>query len=183
VSRVRYYLAQSLDGYIADRDGRIDWLQRYDGTTDVPGAVPMAGTYDEFLSGIGALAMGSATYEFLLGLDRWPYDDMPAWVFSTRALATMEGADVRFVSGPVRPPFEQMIAAAGERDVWLIGGGVLAASFASEGLLDELIVTVVPVVLGDGIPTFCARLAKPLALTSSRTYTNGMVELRYDVSH
>jgi len=180
VGATQYYLAQSLDGYLAEADGGLDWLEGYEGRSEAEGAEPTAGGYDRFFAGVGALAMGSATYEFLLGVESWPYVGTPSWVFSSRDLPVHDGADeVRFASGPVRPVHEEMAAAAGERNLWIVGGGDLAAQFAAEGLLDELILTVVPVVLGSGLPTFAGRLAEPLRLTGARPYTNGMVELRY----
>ena len=177
----RYYLAQSLDGYLAEADGGIDWLEGYEGEAAIAGADLLEGTYDEFIAGVGALAMGSATYEFILGVESWPYEGLPAWVFSSRELPLMEGADIRFASGPVAPVHAELTAAAGERDVWLVGGGDLAIQFAAEGLIDELIVTVVPVVLGSGLATFAGRLSEPLTLTGARPDRNGMVELRYAV--
>ena len=145
------------------------------------GVEPIDGTYDEFIGGVGALAMGSATYEFILGVDSWPYEGLPTWVFSSRDLPAMEGADIRFAKGPVGPHHAEMVAAAGERNVWVVGGGHLAQQFADEGLLDELILTVVPVVLGSGLPTFAGRLSDGLRLTGTRPYRNGMVELRYEI--
>jgi dihydrofolate reductase len=183
VGATQYYLAQSLDGYLAEADGGIDWLEDYEGQATVTGSELIDGTYDEFIRGVGALAMGSATYEFLLGVESWPYEGMPAWVFSSRELPGMEGADIRCASGPVAPHHAEMVAAAGDRNVWVVGGGDLAQQFAVEGLLDELILTVVPVVLGSGLPTFAGRLAESLRLTAVRPYKNGMVELRYEFAH
>jgi dihydrofolate reductase len=179
VAATRYYLAQSLDGYLAEADGGIDWLEGYEGVADLAGTELLEGTYDDFIAEVGVLAMGSATYEFILGVGRWPYEGLPAWVFTSRDLPAMEGADIRFASGPVGPHHADMTAAAGDRDVWLVGGGQLARQFAADGLIDELILTVVPVVLGSGLPTFAGRLAGPLTLTGARPYRNGMVELRY----
>jgi dihydrofolate reductase len=102
-------------------------------------------------------------------------------VFSSRELAPTEGADLHFVSGPVAPVHAALVVAAGERNAWLVGGGGLAVAFADEGLLDELHLTVVPVVLGSGIPAFAGRLRDSLALAGTRVFRNGMVELRYDV--
>ncbi len=175
----QYYLAQSLDGYLAEADGGIDWLEDYEGEAAVTGVETIDGTYDEFIAGVGALAMGSATYEFILGVGGWPYEGLPAWVFSSREQPAIEGADIRFASGPVGPHHAEMAAAAGDRNIWVVGGGDLAQQFADEGLLDELILTVVPVVLGTGLPTFAGRLAEGLRLTGVRPYANGMVELRY----
>ena len=179
MAATRYYLAQSLDGYLAEADGGIDWLEGYEGVAELAGTELLEGTYDEFIAGVGVLAMGSATYDFLLGLDSWPYEGLPAWVFTSRSLPAIEGADIRFANGPVAPHHADMTALAGDRDVWLVGGGDLAWQFAADGLIDELILTVVPVVLGSGLPTFAGRLADPLTLTGARPYRNGMVELRY----
>ncbi|MBN1529510.1 MAG: dihydrofolate reductase [Thermoleophilaceae bacterium] len=179
MAATRYYLAQSLDGYLAEVDGGIDWLEDYEGEAELAGPDLIDGSYDEFIAGIGALAMGSATYEFVLGVGRWPYAGLPTWVFTSRRLPTMQGADIRFANGPVAPHHAHMTAAAGDRDVWLVGGGDLAWQFAADGLIDELILTVVPVVLGSGLPTFAGRLTDPLVLTGVRPFRSGMVELRY----
>jgi dihydrofolate reductase len=159
VSLTQYYLAQTLDGYIAESDGGLDWLLRFEGGSEVDASEATEGTFDRFFEGIGAVAMRSGTYEFILEHEpeRWPYRGMPSWVFTSRTLALPEGADVRFASGPVRPVHQEMTAAAGERNMWIVGGGDLAMQFAEEGLLDELHLTIVPVVLGAGIPTFPRR--------------------------
>jgi len=179
----QYYVAQSLDGYIAEADGTLDWLLSYDGDAGDDVSQATEGEYGRFFAQVGAVAMGSATYEFILAEGGgWPYQGIPSWVFSSRELAVPEGADVRFADGPVAPVHEEMSAEAGERNVWVVGGGNLASQFATEGLLDELIVTVVPVWLGDGMPTFAKRLQdKPLRLTGTRPFKNGMTELRYEV--
>ena len=178
---VQYYVAQSLDGYIAESNHGLDWLVRYDGESEGDASSATDGAYDEFFARVGALAMGSATYEVVLeAADAgWPYSATPAWVFTSRELPVPEGADVRFVSGPVAPALEEMRAAAGDRNVWIVGGGDLAMQFADAGLLDELHVTVVPAVLGAGIPAFSGRLVGRLRLAGTRPFRNGMVELRY----
>jgi dihydrofolate reductase len=90
--------------------------------------------------------------------------------------------DVRFADAKVADLHEEMIAAAGERNLWVIGGGNVASQFADEGLLDELLVTVVPVVLGEGKPLFDRRLpGGPMQLTGTTTFDTGMVELRYEI--
>ncbi len=155
VGSCQYYVAQSLDGYIAEADGGLDWLLNFDGEDPVDVSQATDGAYDRFFADVGALAMGSATYEFILAESRprWPYEGRPSWVFTSRELPVPDGADVRFASGPVRRVYDEMRAAAGGRNVWVVGGGKLAMQFADEDLLDELHVTVVPVVLGRGIPT------------------------------
>jgi dihydrofolate reductase len=188
VSRTQYYCAMSLDGYIAESDDTIGWLTGYQGTFEGNGAEPMAGTYEQFYEGVGALAMGSATYEFILGElaggGEWPYKGKPTWVLSSRAL-TRPGhpeADVRIVAASVRELYDQMMEAAGDGDLWVVGGGDVASQFAQDGLLDEVVVTVVPVVLGSGKPLFAGRLpGGAMRLTRTRTFDNGMVELSYEL--
>jgi dihydrofolate reductase len=187
VARTVYYAAMSLDGYIADREEKLAWLMAYepaDGTGDSGGdsGGPMeeGGSYEEFYAGIGALVMGSKTYEFVLG-HNWPYGDIPSWVFTSRELARIDGAGrLRFASGDVAEHHDEVVAAADGKDVWMVGGGELASQYLEAGLLDSVRVTVVPTVLGDGLPLF-ARPVPPLALRGTDSFGNGMVELTYEV--
>ena len=180
--KTQYYTASSLDGYIATEDHSLDWLFQLGDVNDTG--------YPDFIRDVGALAMGSSTYEWMLrhvvtpdaGAGQgWPYAQ-PAWVFSSRRLDAVAGADIRFVSGDVRPVHRQMRAAAGDRNVWLVGGGDLVGQFHDAGLLDELIVQVASVTLGRGRPLLPRRIAfPPLRLTAARWIGAGFAELRYDV--
>jgi dihydrofolate reductase len=169
VPKTQYYTATTIDGYIADPDNSLEWL------FSVPddGDNPFAG----FFAGVGAFVMGSTTYEWVLDheslLDnpaKWSeyYGDVPAWVFTHRRLPPIPGVEVHFVSGDVRPVHEAMAAAAGEKNIWVVGGGELAGSFADAGLLDELILGVAPVTLGAGAPLL------PRRLTASRLSLSDM---------
>jgi dihydrofolate reductase len=160
VSLTQYYTASTLDGYIADAQHSLDWLFTRD--QDRAGIL----NYDEFFAGIGALAMGSTTYEWVLdhelaGKDpaewKWPYD-IPSWVFTHRQLTTVPQADVRFASGAVAPVHAEMLRAAEGKNVWIVGGGDLAGQFADAGLLDEVIVYLAPVTIGAGAPLLPRRL-------------------------
>jgi dihydrofolate reductase len=187
VRRIVYYCAATLDGYIAEADDTIDWLTSYDGKAgeDVE---PVEGGYDEFYERVGALVSGSVTYEWILGhMERtgadWVYPGRPCWILSSRDLPVPHGADVRIVTGAVDELEHEMLASAGDRDLWVVGGGNVASQFADAGLLDEVIVTVVPVVLADGKPLFDRRLAgAPMGLTGALPRSNGMVELRYELA-
>jgi dihydrofolate reductase len=188
MSKAQYYCAMSLDGYIAEADDTLAWLMRYEGSYDGAEAEPIKGSYDRFYEGVGALVMGSVTYEFILDHEAesgtWPYAGKPTWVLSTRDLPVLEGegVDVRIADAAVPELYDEMIAAAGDRHLWVVGGGNVASQFADEGLLDELLVTVVPVVLGTGKPLFDRRLpGGPIQLTGSRNFDSGMVELRYEL--
>lgn len=187
VSRTVYYSASSLDGYIAEADDRIDWLTRYDGSLEGQDVEPQEGGYKEFYDGVGALISGSTTYEWILahqgdGGD-WPYKNKPYWVLSSRELPEPEGVDVRIVDAKVEDLHDELVAAAGDRIMWVVGGGNVASQFADQGLLDEVRVTVVPVVLGTGKPLFDRRLpGGPMQLTGVHPRVNGMVELAYELS-
>jgi dihydrofolate reductase len=185
MAKTQYYCAASLDGFIAESDDTLDWLMKYEGSFEGD-AEPIKGAYDRYYEGVGALVMGSVTYEFVLELGRgWPYEGKPTWVLTTRDLPKPdgEGVDVRFANATVRDLHDELIAAAGERDLWVVGGGNVASQFADEGLLDELLVTVVPVVLGEGKPLFDRRLpGGPMQLTGTTRFDSGMVELRYEIS-
>lgn len=103
-------------------------------------------------------------------------------MFSHRRLPPVAGADIRFVSGDVRPVYEQMRLAAGGRNIWLVGGGGLVAQFYDARLLDELIVQIASVTLGQGRPLLPRAItAPPLRLTSARAIGPGFAELRYEV--
>ena len=189
-----YYCASSLDGYIAEADDSLDWLLNYQGEFEVEGAEsgPMGegGGYERFYEGVGALVAGSVTYEWILdhldvaGGGAWPYRGKPCWVLSSRELPLPEGdgVDVRIANAPVSELYGEMTAAAGDRVLWIVGGGSVASQFADAQLLDEVHVTVVPVALGVGKPLFERRLPNgAMQLTGTRTFRNGMVELRYAI--
>jgi dihydrofolate reductase len=152
-----YYTATTLDGFIADPADSLDWLFVQDIDTNGPM------NYDEFIAGVGAIAMGATTYEWIraritAGRDEWGYA-VPAVVFTHRVLPTIDGADLRFASGDVRTVHAELTAAAGDKDVWVVGGGDLAGQFADAGLLDEIVAAIAPVTLGAGRPIFPRRHA------------------------
>ena len=134
--------------------------------------------------------MGSVTYEWILdhldvaGGGQWPYRGKPTWILSSRELRLPEGegVDVRIAAVSVQELYDEMTAAAGGDVLWVVGGGNVASQFADEGLLDEVHVTVVPVVLAHGKPLFDRRLpGPPMQLTDVLPRPSGMVELRYEV--
>lgn len=180
--KTQYYTATSLDGFIATEDDSLEWLFPLGDVNDTG--------YPSFIAEVGALAMGSATYEWMLRhaltvKDQmgagWPYAQ-PTWVFSSRQLPPVAGADLRFVSGDVRHVHPEMCRAAGTKNVWVVGGGDLAGQFFDAGLLDEVIVQIGSVTLGQGKPLFPRRLTSPpLKLVSVKQIGTGFAELRYDV--
>jgi dihydrofolate reductase len=185
MTRVVYYCATSLDGYIAEADDTIDWLTGYTGSYRGEGARPLEGSYEEFFAGVGALVSGSATYAFVQrhveAGGEWPYPNTPWWVLSSRGRAVPDGdgVDVRFRAGPVSDLYGELAASAGADALWVVGGGNVASQFADAGLLDELRIHLVPVVLAGGKPLFERTLARPMQLEAVQPRDNGMVELRY----
>jgi dihydrofolate reductase len=166
-----YYTATSIDGFIADEPNSLDWL------FEVPAGDDDVGHEDRFgrfFRDVGAMAMGSTTYEWILDHDqllehpetwRGSYGDTPCWVFSHRDLPAIPDADLRFVQGEVGPIHRQMDEAADGKNIWLVGGGDLVGQFADEGLLDEIQLSIAPVTLGAGAPLLPRRLlASDLAL-------------------
>ena len=165
MSRTQFYTATTLDGFIATEDDSLDWLF----TRDQDSAGPL--NYGDFIAGVGALAMGATTYKWILGHEfgdaeltagKWPYEQ-PCWVFTHRDLPVVPGADIRFARDDVRPVHRELVAAAGDRNVWVVGGGDLAGQFADHGLLDDVLVMIAPVTLGAGRPLLPRRLELALA--------------------
>ncbi len=151
-----YFTATSLDGFIADEANSLSWLLKQD--FDWEG--PM--NHAAFIANMGAIVMGATTYLWVKEHDTdkgnpWAYKQ-PAWVLTHRDLPRIEGADITFAHGDVRDLHAQMLAVAGDKDIWVVGGGELAGQFADAGLLDEVWVQYAPVVLGKGAPLLPRRL-------------------------
>lgn len=180
--KTQYYTACTLDGFIADANDSLDWLFPLGNPTDT--------SYPEFIKDVGALAMGSSTYEWMLRHvigpeadhpEPWPYTQ-PTWVFTSRELPAIPGVDIRFARGDVRPVHAEMAKAAGGKNVWIVGGGELAGQFYDAGLLDEMFVQICSVTLGSGKPLFPRALTSPpLKLVSAKAAGTGFAELHYEV--
>ena len=175
MTKTQYYVASSIDGFIADPDDNLDWLMQF-------GFDAFQADYDVFIAATGAMIMGSHTYEFILGegVDNWSYADMPCWVLTSRRLPDIPGADITFTAADVGAVHAEATAAARGKNVWLVGGGDVAAQFADRGLIDELILTLMPVVLGSGKRLLPLReLSTPVERLSVTPYEMGAVELVY----
>ncbi len=180
--KTQYFTATSLDGFIATEDDSLDWLFPLGDINDT--------SYPDFIAEVGALAMGSATYEWMLRHAEtvaattgspWPYTQ-PTWVFSTRSLPAVPGAKLSFVRGDVAVVHAAMRAAAGDKHIWIVGGGDLAGQFYDAGLLSEIIVQVGSVTLGTGKPLFPRRLTSPpMVLVSVKQVGAGFAELHYQI--
>lgn len=168
---VQLYIGVSLDGYIADADGGVAWLERFLVEDEDYG-------YGEFMSGVGALAMGATTFEDDLARPEWPYGETPAWVFTHRDLPTPAGATVHLTSAAI-PEVLRRIRESTDGNVFLVGGADLVAQFLAENAIDELILTVAPVLLGGGVRLFDGAGPARATHLSARSYATGLVQLRY----
>lgn len=181
-SRVTIHMAASLDGFIARRDGRVDWLETSD---EFAGGDAMEPAFVEaFLRTIDCYVMGSRTYETALRFEAqglgWAYGDKPIFVLTSRDLPRTRsniefysGDLAQFVNGRLRPAF---------RSIWFVGGSVVCAECLRLGLADEVRYSILPVLIGDGIPFF-SNLDRDVALhlADVKAYKSGMVELHYEV--
>ena len=171
------YIASSLDGYIARPDGAVDWLDEI--------AQPPEGSqedygYGDFIAGVGTVLMGRVTYEQILSFGvAYPYPGTAGYVFSTTR-AGQRDENVEFVDGSDIPQFIARLKATSDKHIWLIGGGILIREFLRHDLIDRLIITVMPVLLGEGIPLFPPPTPQiGLELVDTLSFPNGMVQLTY----
>jgi dihydrofolate reductase len=162
MTKVQYFTACTLDGYIADENNSLDWL------FEVPHDEE-DGFWDEWFPSVGGLVMGATTYEWMLeqgGPDSWSryYGERPGWIFTHRELPPIPDADIAFVRGDVRPVYEEAAKRLDGANLWLVGGGDLVGQFHDAGLLDEIILGLTPVTLGGGAPLLPRRItSKQLA--------------------
>lgn len=155
MSRCVYYTAATLDGFLADDQDSLAWLFVQD-----PGEKKST-NIEHFVAGVGAIVMGATTYQWLLRHlertgDEWYYD-APCFVFTHRTDLPQAVPGIRFVTGRVEDRWDDIVTAACEGDVWMMGGGDLAGQFADQGYLDEIRLSIAPVTLGSGRPLFPRR--------------------------
>jgi dihydrofolate reductase len=181
-SRVTIHMAASLDGFVARKDGRVDWLETSDEFVD--GETLEPGFVEAFLKSIDCYVMGSKTYETALNFEAkgfgWSYGDKPTFVLTSRDLPrtrdTVEfysGDLERFVTGILRPTF---------RSIWFVGGGLVSGECLRLGLADEVRYSILPILIGEGI-RFFEKLDQDVALhlAEVKAYKSGVVELCYEV--
>ncbi len=175
-ARVRVFIASSIDGFIAGPNDELDWLDSR------PGAGAVEDTFTPFMAEIGALLMGRRTYDIVTGLAApWPYGDTPVLVATQRALTPVRDT-VRAVSGDIGEVVATAKRTAGARDVYIDGGGLIRSALDA-GLVDELNLTIIPCILGAGIPLFAGTQRRhDVELVSQRSIGGGMVHLVYQNS-
>ncbi len=182
MGRIIFDTATSVDGYIADEENSLAWLFAVEnGDAPDDGLLPSAAT---------VLVEGSTTYEWVLAEsdilahpERWAqfHGDRPTFVFTTRDLPKPAGADITFVRGPVAAVLPRLRAAAGDGDIWVVGGGDLAGQFLDIGVLDEIAVSVAPVFLTGGAPLLPRRIGADRMRLVSAEAIGQFARLVYDL--
>jgi dihydrofolate reductase len=170
MTKVQYFTACTLDGFIADENNSLDWL------FEVPHEEEDS-FWDDWFPSVGGLVMGATTYEWMVEHDRMLddpdrfrayYGERPAWVFTHRELPAVPGVEITFVEGDVRAAHEEIAQRLAGSNLWLVGGGDLVGQFHDAGLLDEVILGMTPVTLGRGAPLLPRRItSKQLAFRSA----------------
>ncbi|MFB2968701.1 dihydrofolate reductase family protein [Aerosakkonema sp. BLCC-F183] len=169
--KIRLYIASSLDGYIARTSGDVDWL-----FTDADYG------YTEFFAQVDTILMGNKTYQQVLGFGEYPYKGKQVFVFSNTLPGQKDNNNVEFVGGDLNEFVNNLRQSPGG-DIWLVGGGEIIDYFFKHSLIDELILSIHPIILGDGIPLIGkdASLQTSLKLKDVKTYDSGLLQVSYDL--
>ena len=143
--KITYYVASSMDGYIAKQDGDVSWLDDLDITPEDAG-------YDAFYATVDALVMGRNTYDKIKGFGAWPYADKPTWVCTSRELEAIEACNLQLETLPL--DIQRKAIEIGVNHLWLVGGGKLASTFIEQKPLTDISISQMPIILGGGIKLF-----------------------------
>ncbi len=172
MSQCIIYIALSIDGFIADEEGSVSFLEVFE--KDDYG-------YDSFLEGIGSIIMGRATFEQILGFGVWPYGNIPSLVWSESEFKEIPEA-VEVISGPVSEISDRAAVLAENRDVWVMGGAKTIQGFLEAGLIDRYELFIMPVTLGKGVRLFEGKASEPypFKLVNAQPFANGVVQLVYE---
>lgn len=174
--RITLYIAASVDGYVADAEGGVDWLEEFQAESEEDGDVE---GFPEFFASVDCLVMGATTYEQVLGFGEWPYDDKPTYVFTHRDLPAATEA-VEFVDRDVADLSRELKRQYDH--IWLVGGARLARAFLREREVDALRLFSVPILLGEGISLFAGEYPRQrLQLLDTEVHDTEIVEHRYEI--
>ncbi len=173
--KVTYYVASSLDGYIAKEDGDVSWLEELGISMEETG-------YDEFFATVDALVMGRKTYDFIYDFGSWPYGDKPTWVCTSSSFNVIDGCNLQNASNPkdVKKEAEDL----GTKHLWLVGGGALAGSFIKNKLLTHLSISQMPIILGGGIRLF-GEIGEPVKVKRQhvKAHQSGFSQLEFEIDY
>ena len=173
MAKTSYYVAISLDGFLAREDGAVDWLSNYTEPLETPY------DYEPFYQTVSALVMGRKTYDTVLSFGEYPYKGKPGLVISKNADFKVNETGVELVSSDWKEKLETLKSSAKDR-VWLVGGGEIASLFVNENLLDEIILTIIPETIGTGIQWLGnTSLSAGWLFSEQHLSKNGVIQLLY----
>lgn len=174
MKKIKLYIAASIDGYIARSDGDLDWLTKYPINSETNYG------YDDFYKSVDTVIMGGQTYRDILSMDFiWPYKDKTTYVITRNPMETKE--NIHFITENIIEEISKLREENG-KDIWLAGGGQLITMLLVSDLVDEMIITTIPVILGNGIALFPKQPKESQwELQSSISYTNGVVQAKYKI--
>jgi dihydrofolate reductase len=176
MGKVVLYIAASLDGFIARPDGNLDWL------TSTP--APQEGDYgySDLLDSIGTIVMGRKTYDEVIGFGiEWPYQGKHSYIVTSDKNFEVKSPDT-FILAEGLKDFVQDLKERSEKDIWLVGGGQVVTAFIQEGLLDKMILTIIPKLIGEGIPLFPNQAKETnWKLVDTLVYDTSVVSLVYEI--
>ncbi len=174
MKKIILYIAASLDGYIARTDGSLDWLDNLDNPDKSDYG------YGEFIESVDTIIMGRKTYEVVSGFDiPWPYTNKKTYVVSRSKDLRIDSPDTHLLPA-ISQEAINALRKESDKNIWLVGGGHLVSSFVNLHAIDEIILSLVPVVLGEGIPLFPDKsIEVHFALNDHQVFSNGLVQLHY----
>jgi len=174
MKKVKLYIAESIDGFIARNDGDLDWL------TEFPNPIKTDYGYSEFIKTIDTVIMGGRTYDSILSMDvAWPYKDKESYIITHRLLQTVPEDSIKLISEDIINEIIELKEKPG-KDIWLVGGGELISLFMNNSLIDEMIITHIPVILSSGIPLFSnIKRESDWKAISNSIYDNGATQTTY----
>lgn len=174
--KISVFIATSIDGYIAKKNNDIDWLTTFTPPTDESEEKDCG--FSNFFSSVDALVMGKNTYNVVSSFDPWPYQGKRVIVLSSSLKSVCKQAEL--FNGEIQDLITKLHA-EGIKHIYVDGGATIS-HFLNAGLIDQLIISIIPVVLGSGIPLFSnINNDKWCQLTSAQTYSNGLLQLRYSI--
>ncbi len=172
--KVILYIATTLNGFIARKDGKLDWL------TSIPN--PQSGDYgyNDLLNRIDTIIMGRKTYDEVINYDmEWPYSGMQTYIVSNNKQFKIKSPDTQIIQIYIHDALAEMLSKPG-KDIWLVGGGQLITSFLKHALIDEMIISVIPKIISDGLPLFASYPEESnWKLTEAKSFDTGVVNLLY----
>ncbi|MBK5719571.1 dihydrofolate reductase [Dysgonomonas sp. Marseille-P4677] len=171
--KIKLYIASSIDGYIADLDGGLDWLSKYPITPEFNYG------YDIFFESVDSVIMGGRTYRDILNMDViYPYESKTSYVITRNKISSLK-ENIRFITNNVIETISDLKEKEG-KDIWLVGGGEIISMLLSHDLIDEMIITYIPTILGDGIPLFLkSKKDSNWKLINSQSYDNSVLTVEY----